>query len=180
MNFFQRIVSSLPQGEASDHLAGADKRAKPLFVESDHDAFTQPRNWAPEKIRLRDDELRQFFAGWNFLIKPTLFVDGVAGVEERRNRIVPEDGFNLFRRERLFCVIAFDKIVGGKFAQETPRVAAGRSTALVPEIDHQPSVLPMMMNPMASSPDFVFSFVSSTTCSCSLTTIRGRPFSLVG
>jgi hypothetical protein len=55
-------------------------------------------------------------------------------IKKGRNRILAENGLEFLGRQRLFRVIAFDQIIGILFAQETPRVPAGRSGAFVPEI----------------------------------------------
>jgi hypothetical protein len=59
----------------------------------------------------------------------------VARVEKWRNVVSAKDRFDLFHRQRLFGVIVFDQIVLLElFAQETPRVAAGGSGTLEPEV----------------------------------------------
>lgn len=69
------------------------------------------------------------------MIKTSFFVDGVTGVEELRDRAVAEDGGDLFRGQRFFSVIALDEVFTNDFAQETPRITTGCSSALVPKID---------------------------------------------
>lgn len=107
-----------------------------VFIKTDDDLFASANDRAAKQIRFGDDELYEFFARRKLFGKASFFVNRVAGVQERRNRIVAENRFDLFGGQRCFGVIAFGDLAGvGQVAQETPGVAAGRSGAFVKE-DH--------------------------------------------
>jgi len=61
----------------------------------------------------------------------------VACVQKRWNRVVTENGYDLFGGQRVFGVIAFGELRSVRqVAQETPGIAASRSGAFVKEENH--------------------------------------------
>ena len=118
---------------------GLHECRKRLFVKTDDTLISFTGNRAAKQIGFSQDELNQFLSVGKGFVKPPLFVNRVAGVQERRNRIVSEDRFDFFLSQRFFCVIAFQQNFGGFFAQqmaqETPGVAASGSGAFVKEMN---------------------------------------------
>ena len=113
----------------------AEQFRQGFFFKADDDLFAFAKDWAAKQIRFGDDEFNQFFACGKLFGKAALFVNRVACVQKRRNRIVTKNGFDLFGGQRLFGVIAFGDLVGVcQVAQETPGVAASRSGAFVEEV----------------------------------------------
>ncbi|MDX2039714.1 MAG: hypothetical protein SF097_00625 [Acidobacteriota bacterium] len=108
-----------------------------ILVKADDDLIAFANNRTAKQVRFVDDELDELFSSRKLFGKASLFVNGVARVQKWRNRIIAENGFNLFGSQRLFSVIALGELagVGNDFAQETPGVAAGCSGAFVEE-DH--------------------------------------------
>jgi hypothetical protein len=91
---------------------------------------------AAQQVGFGNDQLNQFVARWQCGGEVALFVHGVARVQKRRDVILAQNRFDLFRRQRLFGVITFDQIFLIEIlAQETPRVAAGGSGAFLPEVN---------------------------------------------
>lgn len=116
-------------------LVLAEKFREGIFLKTDYSLIALAKNRAAKQIRFGDDEFNQFFECGKLFGKAALFVNRVACVQKRRNRIVAENGFDLFGGQRLFGVIAFGDLVGVcQVAQETPGVAASRSGAFVEEV----------------------------------------------
>jgi hypothetical protein len=110
------------------------------LIEANHNLLATAHNGAAQQIGFLNNQLNQFVTRRQLGSKVALFVNGVARVQKRRDVVLAKDRFNLLRRQRLFGVIAFDQIfLLEMFAQETPRVAAGGSGALFPEMDFHKS-----------------------------------------
>ena len=116
-------------------LVLAEKFGEGIYLKTDYSLIAFAKDRAAKQVWLCNDELDEFFACGKLFGKAAFFVNRMARIQKRRNRIVTKNGFDLFDGQRLFGVIAFDDLVGVcQVAQETPGVATSRSGAFVKEV----------------------------------------------
>lgn len=91
---------------------------KCVFVEANDDLIAFAKDWTAKQVRFGNDHFNQFVFWRKLFGELAFFVNGVTSIEERRYRIVTENGFNLFGGQWLFGVIPLDQRTCGFVAQQ--------------------------------------------------------------
>jgi hypothetical protein len=113
----------------------ASQFAQRGFVKTDDQLFSLAHDGTAQQIGIGHDQFKQFSPRRQRLGKAALFVKRMPRIQKRREVFVTENAFKFLSRQRLFGVIAFDEVrFAYVLAQETPRVATSRSSALEPAI----------------------------------------------
>lgn len=112
------------------------------MIEPDDKSCSDPRDGASQQIRFSDNHLNKFSLAGELFSETFLFVESVSRVQKLIYFILTENGFDFGGGQALTRIVVLNNfIVVGDFAQETPRVATGRSGAFEPEFYDCHSVL---------------------------------------